>query len=679
MLKKMSSARRKDPPAIVDQLINRAVNQAVQLNMPYGEKALENMRFLVLEDMKTKTSAYYLDQMKAIGARIDKVMTDDHQILNDDYWDIIKPDQPYWQKETSNLETPSSPGNISLSHHVLTKDRVEKLVGDASWMTIQQKILFKTLVLGYFRKNERLWPVHLNMDYAFLRNQSALETADSLPQRALILFQSLLSGAGPFMLKVFQQINTSNDQTLDGGIKVSDLAKNVFGSVPPLTNAESDLVKGNISFFLPSSQKYIKNMKAQTLGSASIAETHETHDAKNRKAIIKIIKPIYAYFFLCEVDFLLRDAWKGLREYSHVRDRSEAEANKYLKQCRQLLMFFIKEFTSEFDYHQEAYQTRRGHEIYNNPESHLRAINVIDVHSSESPFSALVLDYVEGTTLDSLLKKGLPPTETDQNPWQPIYERVDKLIVVWFKNTLWGDGFFHADLHPGNLMISPDLQTLSPIDFGSCGQLTEPEQCALLRAMIISGRLIQLTPEEKERYTAPDASSSAKLRNALFIRARDTLLPRGRKLSAEEQLIVKLQRNYRVAEKFVQAIWNVCHVNEAHRAKAKELAQRIVEKNAFTRWGFYFSELFLNIVALSDDIGSCTTSAILLFGRACAYVGTLIMKLQINCAEYQQQHGPQGKLVCPVWAVDNVIRANIGSILSARGSCLGLVDIFFNK
>ena len=44
---------------------------------------------------------------------------------------------------------------------------------------------------------------------------------------------------------------------------------------------------------------------------------------------------------------------------------------------------------------------------------------------------------------------------------------------------LFGDGFFHADLHPGNMMFFPDL-SIGFIDLGMVGRLDESTRKAML-------------------------------------------------------------------------------------------------------------------------------------------------------------------------------------------------------
>ncbi len=73
----------------------------------------------------------------------------------------------------------------------------------------------------------------------------------------------------------------------------------------------------------------------------------------------------------------------------------------------------------------------------------------------------LTLERVGGTPSDQrekLLEQGLDPDVI-----------LDRAAVVFF-NQVFRDGFFHADMHPGNTFIEPD-GTIVPVDFGIMGRL----------------------------------------------------------------------------------------------------------------------------------------------------------------------------------------------------------------
>lgn len=75
--------------------------------------------------------------------------------------------------------------------------------------------------------------------------------------------------------------------------------------------------------------------------------------------------------------------------------------------------------------------------------------------------SILCIEWINGTRINNseeLLKNNHDP------------KQVAEKLIITFLNQSYRDGFFHADLHPGNLFINNNGQ-ITPIDFGIMGSL----------------------------------------------------------------------------------------------------------------------------------------------------------------------------------------------------------------
>lgn len=632
---------------------------------PFALDELKEIRMHILEEMCDKGFPHYLGQMQHIVNSFASLSDED--ILNDDLW---KRTDPYWMTESPWLYKLYrgkklkrlglvEPGGITTATSFVMKGPfVQNLVGDPYWMTVQQKILFKTMLRTYFSNDSRLFPIALNMDFVYLmmgsetpstpppltqeeidkrvsewhppqmleisrqststvhsltrtmreKYRKSLEAINKMSPSARQemgttkrVFKSALAGAGPFILKVLQQVNTANENKVNGTLSVAELTKDIFSNIPALTPQEADYVFANMD--LP--KTYLENMNPQVLGSASIAEAHITHNSElDIPAIIKFIKPMYAYYFLCEVDFLLTTFWKALRHSVEKaakdlpKEERAIKSRVWLLQTRQLLMFFVREFTKEFNYQQEWRNTTVGYDIYNRPSQNVRSIVALAL--SKKPFPALVLQKVNGVNLDKIIND--PSTTHDE--FVALYKSVMGLINIWFTNTLWGTGFFHADLHPGNLIKDGD--TLYVIDFGSCGQLTKRQQCQLVDVMYLS--------------------SSFHL-----------------KVDGDER---KHKENLVLAREFVLKIWAMCQVAPQTRDHLDFVASKILNYGK----GLYFSTMFLDIVEFSNSIGVCVSNDVLLFGRGVAYLGSIMAKLTKKCDDEKN---------CPPYLINGIIQKNL--------------------
>lgn len=568
-----------------------APDWAILFNAPFSIPDMEIIRMRILQEMGSKGFSHYLDQMKLLQTEMDDIFTNETKLLDDEYWSRSICKDTYWEVESPWLATDyynpkkawrlwlAEPTGVStLTTLFFTDSQAQLLLGDAYWMTVQQKILFRSIIGTYYNNNKRLWPVHLNMDYVYKQISS-----DSQASKGVFfnILRSALAGSGTFILKILQQINTANETKL-GDAKITELAESVFGSVPGLTPAESQYLRARLQI----RPEFVENMNPHILGSASLAEAHFTSAmvrGVKLDAVLKFVKPLYAYLFLCECNYLLTTVWQQIAITARaLPDIDATQADVYVKQCRLLLMFFVGEFSKEFDYEQEFVNTTVGYPIYNQPSRHLRSIVAIEV--AVNPFPALVLQRVNGKTLDSLLKD-----ETDPGTVaiaRKLYPWIVNLNAVWFANTLWGNGFFHSDLHPGNAMLAGDY--LYSIDFGSTGVLNPKQQCKIITAMLLSSKLY---------FTA----------NKTPAQERENVINIG---------------------KFVYVILELCEVKDIRFEDVEKITVKMIRKNEL-----WFSTMFLYVIAQAPDIGACSHNAVLMFGRGAAYLGSMLRKIVTLCGD----------------------------------------------
>ena len=608
----------------------------LNITTPFDLSHLKDIRMIILRQMAQKGFNHYVEQMKTLNEYMNEAFEDSDKVVDNDYFSKSICRDSYWYKETPELAKIydrkksifSEPvGITSITTAILSDNAVKQLIGSASWMTVQQVIVFRSLISSYFVNNERLWPVHLNMDLTFLQMRGDIKTESKTNNTNIELirniFRAILSGSGTFILKILQQINTSDSGGGDGDgdnnatFRLADIAQDVFTNVPGLSPEELKFITNE--FNIP--KTYIENMNPQILGSASIAETHKSWNEQYGTVILKFIKPLYAYYYLCECNFLLTETWKKIGKMVNDEFSSPTDRHNYTIQCRKLLMFFIKEFMKEFDYEQEFINTVIGYQVYN--KKHVPVKSIIAIERAIDPFPILVLSYAPGKSVAKMLTS----SNLSADILKSVYKNVDELIGIWFRNTLWGNGFFHADLHPGNVLIDEaDTEALDLIliDYGSCGVLTKRQQCLLVTGMIISGGIKKFLPFNSTGRSSSGRSSS--------------------RSSSSQQSIYN--HNLKVCDKFVENIWDLCErknytPRDVHNMSIKIL--KVDQSNTYT-------DLFLRIVKYSDDIGNCVNNPVLLFGRALAYLGDLILVVTEKCNTYS---------FCPQWKMDGIIKRNL--------------------
>ncbi len=189
------------------------------------------------------------------------------------------------------------------------------------------------------------------------------------------------------------------------------------------------------------------------LGSASIGQTHRATTNDGDPVVIKVVKPGIR-------ETLQRDA----KLLGLLGSLAELIIPRY--QPKQLVTEFSDYTLREVDLRREADNAETfAANFADTPDVVFPAI-----YRDLSGRSVLTMEFFDGIRPDSEEAQALPEEER-----RHLTDRGAESII----RMLYRDGFFHADLHPGNLMILPGPQ-IGFIDLGMVGRLDEDLRRALL-------------------------------------------------------------------------------------------------------------------------------------------------------------------------------------------------------
>jgi ubiquinone biosynthesis protein len=118
----------------------------------------------------------------------------------------------------------------------------------------------------------------------------------------------------------------------------------------------------------------------------------------------------------------------------------------------------------ELDFKREARNMKIAR-AYAGEESEIYIPEVFEAYCTEQ---LLVMEYIQGTKLRALRRETLEDPETLAK--QGLRAAINQILK---------DGFFHADPHPGNLLITRDGR-ICLIDWGMTGRLTERDRFKLI-------------------------------------------------------------------------------------------------------------------------------------------------------------------------------------------------------
>ena len=625
---------------------------------PFNQKQHEEFRYTLLTSMKKKGFSHYVNQLKTIQTRIitmenNNNMTD---FLNDDYWIPLFDRKTAWWEKQEEFKWASNTYNsafvksasVFFSKQMLSTSSIDKLLGNVTYLTPQQIIFITELITQYYTGNKRLWPVTMNIEMGYLLysgENHSFKQENFIKRDIMKLLMYLLSGSGPFMLKILQQVANKADDIKNSDVNWSEMTKNIFDAVPPLTKEEFVFVKENLSKTLS-----ISHIHNKTIGSASLAETHSAKDAFGEDSIVKLIRPMYIIYFFCECDFLLVDLWKKIGDKIRASVVPQKKQDLLIKQTRQLLLYLVKEFSYEFDYEKESIYTSIGYETYNQPSLNLFSSQLIQF--AVDPFPVIVQTQVGETSLKSLLTFWKSEQFTRSYPKDGkkliqsvaplLYRSLCNLFEVWVKNVFWGKNhFFHADLHTGNIRTltfdrlvklaavsatnkKKQKQTapLFVIDYGSAGILKKRVRCRLLTALLQTSNLVAMPRPPPQNIKEVDTEIT---REILPFYGKTP--PTGLSVAVNNQQVLENHRkNIKESKKFVQLVYQLCEI-EPHDANIDEISIYILKYNK----PMTFSSLFLKLIRFGGEIGICTSNQMINFGRGIAYLNDTIELLCKEC------------------------------------------------
>ncbi len=253
-----------------------------------------------------------------------------------------------------------------------------------------------------------------------------------------------LESMGPTFIKLGQFLATRPDII---GEKLSDQLEKLQDKLPAFeTSIAHKILKNSLG------QKIMETILniSEPIAAASIAQVHKAqiNDKGTIKDVaIKILRPDIQKIFNNEIDALMLLAYII---------ESTVKKTKRLKLVE--VVFLLKEITNnEMDLRFEAAAANEYSENTKNDSGFI----VPKIYWNYTSDKVLTLDWVEGI---SIREKELLENKRIN------VDQISTDIIQHFLRQAVRDGFFHADMHQGNLFIDQD-GNIVPIDFGIMGRI----------------------------------------------------------------------------------------------------------------------------------------------------------------------------------------------------------------
>ena len=266
------------------------------------------------------------------------------------------------------------------------------------------------------------------------------------PARAVRLRQAL-EALGPIFVKFGQVLSTRRDLL---PLDIADELAKLQDRVPPFP---ADLAAAEIEKGIGRRiEEVFSEFGSEPVASASVAQVHIARLKDGREVAVKVLRP--GVEAAIAKDVALLETAAGLME------RLWADGRRL--KPREVVAEFARHLEVELDLLREAAnasQLRRNFEA-----SPLLAVP--QVHWDWCAQRVMVMERMHGTPVsqvDVLRAKGVDIPE------------LARAGVEIFFTQVFRDGFFHADMHPGNILVADDGKYVA-LDFGIMGTLTEVDK-----------------------------------------------------------------------------------------------------------------------------------------------------------------------------------------------------------
>ncbi len=274
-----------------------------------------------------------------------------------------------------------------------------------------------------------------------------------LEKQAAWLRQSLID-LGPTFIKIGQALGTRADLLpLEYVKQLATLQDQVpaFPTDEAFARIEAELGR-------PVHECY-PEIDSEPIAAASLGQVYRARLATGEEVAVKVQRPNLEATISIDVAILFRLVKLTNRFFPRANENADWEG---------MLREFHTTIFEEMDYVKEGRNADRFRYNFRT----WRAIRVPKVYWSHTNTRVLTLEFIRGTKvvdIEGLRANGISAV------------KVNRLLIRTYLKQLLEDGFFHADPHPGNLLVM-DSGHLAFFDFGMVGRITPKLQAQMIDA-----------------------------------------------------------------------------------------------------------------------------------------------------------------------------------------------------
>jgi predicted unusual protein kinase regulating ubiquinone biosynthesis (AarF/ABC1/UbiB family) len=289
--------------------------------------------------------------------------------------------------------------------------------------------------------------------FFIFRGAQGSERKEARLQKQAVWLKESLIRLGPTFIKIGQSLGTRGDLLPLSYVK--ELVK-LQDQVPPFPSGEA-FARIELELNRKLLEAYAE-IDREPIAAASLGQVYRARLHSGEEVAVKVQRPGLAEIIGFDIA-VLRRLTEIMRRFPQMNENADWEG---------MLREFSETITEEMNYVQEG----RNADLFRENFKKWKTIRVPRIYWTHTTSRVLTMEFIHGTKVVDI--EGLRAKR-----FSPV--KVNRLLVRTYLKQLLEDGFFHADPHPGNLLVM-DNGHLAFFDFGMTGKITPRLQSLMINA-----------------------------------------------------------------------------------------------------------------------------------------------------------------------------------------------------
>ncbi len=272
-------------------------------------------------------------------------------------------------------------------------------------------------------------------------------------EKQAVWLKDNLIDLGPTFIKIGQSLGTRADLLPLPFVKaLGELQDNVpsFPNQIAFARIEKELGK--------KINEVYQEFDVEPIAAASLGQVYRAKLFTGEEVAVKVQRPNLNAVIKGDIE-ILRKVTKFAERFPSLNENADWAG---------MLREFDETVHEEMDYAAEGKNAERFRENF----KEWTNVHVPKIYWDATTEKVLTMEFINGdkvVELDKLKARNVSP------------EKVNRLLIRTYLKQLLEDGFFHADPHPGNLLVMPDGR-LAFFDFGMVGRISSQLQSKMIDA-----------------------------------------------------------------------------------------------------------------------------------------------------------------------------------------------------